>query len=205
MTTRAFVDSELVDEIYRVVDPTRAIEGVALTMGLFGTPEERCLRVRGVLWLAMALDGEGAVTTSPRAAVVPAAKPGTWGAAWMACWPGFVRRAVCPGWHSEVQAVAMAELAADDVPVVTRDGRRATAVRGLTSFSPEAYAAARLPLDQARARFFERFDAASLDEAAAGAARGGDGAWPTRLEHEAMQLGQIRNLYAYIWRERPGD
>jgi|GEM_PF-3192531 len=201
-----FVDADLIDDILAVVDQRRALDGVALRHDLAGTPEDHCLRVRGSLWLAMALDDVTTTTASQRQPV-RSARLGTWGAAWLAGWSAFVRPRVCPAWTATTLAPGVssradlaAACAARAWPLVTRDGRLATAARGLSSFAPEHFAAMFLPLVDARTRFFERFDQHSLARASARA-----GATRDALEREAIQLGQLRNLYAYIWRDRPGD
>jgi hypothetical protein len=163
----AFIDSNVMNEFYTPVDLARAYDSAFQLM-----LESRRVRTRGTLWMAMALDQERAATLTLEDEFLPfAIRHRPHHGEWLTLMLHFVRPHICPDWTAlnlEAQlgknkrndTIIAEDAARRGIPVITRDGGVAAKAkrRNATSYTPEGYAQLRLSLDDARDRFFDRFE-----------------------------------------------
>ncbi len=216
-----FVDSNVINELFTFVDLERALGAVVHTEGLVADVEARRLRARDSLWMSMALDDEGVASISlghePFGFATRRAPPGSWGGDWVTAWLYFVREYVCPGWKLAALNANAGGTAANDtliagycakqgIPLVTRDAGlvKKAESQGVSVVSPGTLAARRLRLEEARERFFARYDKYSLGYAMQFADEN-VAAWGHRLTTQCRALGNMREQYEFIWTSSPAE
>jgi hypothetical protein len=211
----AFVDTNVMNEYMAVTDLARAID---LAVEFNVDAEPRRLRARGTLWMAMALDQLGVATVCLEDEVLPLvlrqAGDDDLRHAWLTLTKRFIHPVICNGWtllnldatvggHDRNDTIVAEQGAARGIPVITRDPGvvRKTKARGGTVMTPEAFAARVLSIDDARSRFFERFDKSAPGWAFSIGLDGLVDRSRTRSQCEGLKWSRVR--LDYIWTDSP--
>jgi hypothetical protein len=203
------------NEFLTTIDIARAADLKVIT-GTRIDLEQRRLRTRGTLWMAMALDAISAPTLGLEDEYLPFLFKNTrdpWSEGWATLIHHFVKPEIFPNWfmlnldarlgsNKRNDTIIVEKAKELGVPVITRDrGVVLKAVaRGVTAMSPESFASPILKVAEARERFFERYDSRSiawvLDSVGSYLDRDA-----TKNQSETLRRWRIR--YEYVWSDEP--